>query len=232
MYLPIRQYMGICLYTYIALTISDTIRIWDFMNYHFPTRHETQTMHEISYGFETTDCFSEVSWFVSWIEVNSNRDDFVWIPEANRPETRYDTYEWEIIWIWDLRIADTKEAWIIHQITVNSSRDYSKLIPEANRPGDVSVNKSVEVNWNKFIIRELDGYQSRHQWDSISYNLIEPIDDYRDDARAHTSTTVASPAMRKLAILQRRFTNYARFTSIHIADGSSNRNYLWQYSTE
>jgi len=38
--------------------------------------------------------------------------------------------------------------------------------------------------------------------------------------------------MPKLAILQKRFTNYARFTSIHIADGSSNRNYLPQDSTE
>jgi len=46
------------------------------------------------------------------------------------------------------------------------------------------------------------------------------------------SPKVASPAMPKLAILQRRFTNYARFTSIHIADGSSNRNYLPQDSTE
>ena len=52
------------------------------------------------------------------------------------------------------------------------------------------------------------------------YLPIESIDNYRDDARAHTSIRVASPAMPKLAILQRRFTNYARFTSIHITDGS------------
>ena len=54
---------------------------------------------------------------------------------------------------------------------------------------------SVEVNCDKFIVRELEGYQSLHQWDSISYNPIEPIDDYRDYSRAHAFTRVASPAM-------------------------------------
>jgi hypothetical protein len=38
--------------------------------------------------------------------------------------------------------------------------------------------------------------------------------------------------MPNLGILQRRCTNYASFTSIHIADGSSNRNYLMQAYTE
>ena len=54
-------YAGVCLYTIIALTISDTFRILDFMNYPFPTRHDTQSTREISYGFESTDCISEVS---------------------------------------------------------------------------------------------------------------------------------------------------------------------------
>jgi len=81
----------------------------DIMNYHFPTRHDTQTMRGISRRFEGTDCISEVSWYVHWIEVNGNRDKLVWIPEGNRPETRRDTYQWEIIRTWDLRISDTIE---------------------------------------------------------------------------------------------------------------------------
>ena len=61
------------------------------MNYHFPTRHDTQTMSGISHGFGSTDCISEVSWYVQFIEVNGNRDDFVSIPEGNRTEMRRDT---------------------------------------------------------------------------------------------------------------------------------------------
>jgi hypothetical protein len=47
--------MGVCLYTIIALTISDTFHILDFMNYPFPTRHDTRTTREISYRFGSTD---------------------------------------------------------------------------------------------------------------------------------------------------------------------------------
>ena len=58
------------------------------------------------------------------------------------------------------------------------------------------------------------------------------MDNYRDNARAHTSIRVVSPAMPNLAILQRRFTNYAQFTSIHIADGSCNCDFLLHDSME
>jgi hypothetical protein len=77
-----------------------------------------------------------------------------------------------------LTVAETFPSWV-----------------QANRPGDASAAKSVEVNCNEFITRELEGYQSRHQWDLISYNPIEPIDDDIDDSKAYASTRVASPAM-------------------------------------
>jgi len=58
---------------YYCSLISDTFRIRDFMNYTFPTRHNTQFTRKISYGFESTNCISEVSWYIYWIEVNGNR---------------------------------------------------------------------------------------------------------------------------------------------------------------
>jgi len=48
---------------YYRSLISDTFGIWDFMNYLFPTRHDTQTTREI-YRFESTDFISEVSRYV------------------------------------------------------------------------------------------------------------------------------------------------------------------------
>jgi len=131
------------------------------MNYLFPTRHNIQTMRKISFRLDSADCISEVSWYVYWIEVNSNRDDSMSIPEANQPETCRDTYEWEIILTWDLRIADTKDAWPIHSTEVNSSTDNSELIPESNHPGDASTTKSIRVHFNG-CIQELEGYQSLH----------------------------------------------------------------------
>jgi len=97
-------------------------------------RHDMQSMRDILHGFESSDCISQISWYVYWIEMNGNRDGFVGIPEPYRPETRRDTYEWEIIQTWDPRIADTHEAGIVHQIDSNSSRDNSDLIPEPNWP--------------------------------------------------------------------------------------------------
>ena len=95
-----------------------------------------------------------------------------------------------------------KETWISHAIETNRSRVNSELIPEANRRGDPSATKSVEVHFNTFI-RELEGYQSRHQYDSVSYLPIDSIDDSRDDSRAKASIRVALPAMPKLALLGR-----------------------------
>jgi len=102
-YLPTRPYTGVCLDTIIALTISDTFRIRDFMNYPFPMRHDTC---DTLYRFGSTDRTGEVSWYVCWIEVNGNRDDFVRIPEANRPETRHDTAEGEIVRNWQPQITE------------------------------------------------------------------------------------------------------------------------------
>ena len=50
--------------------ISDMFRTWDFMNYPFPTGHDTR---DISYRFGSTDRLSEVSGYVYRIEVNGNR---------------------------------------------------------------------------------------------------------------------------------------------------------------
>jgi len=61
-------------------------------------------------------------------------DDVVWILEANRPETRRNTDEWQIILTWDLGIPDTEREGIVHQLEVNSSSDNSDLNPEAKRP--------------------------------------------------------------------------------------------------
>jgi hypothetical protein len=122
-YTFIRGHIRIYGLTLLSLLQFQMFRIWDFMNYHFPTRHDTHITREISHRFASTDCISEVSKYVYWIDVNGNRDDLVRIPEANWPETRRNTYEWEIIRTWDLRIADTKEAWIVHPIEVNSSTD-------------------------------------------------------------------------------------------------------------
>jgi len=77
----------------IPLTISDMFRILDIMNYPFATRHDTQSTCKMSYRFESTDCTSDVSWYVNWIEVDGNRDDLVWISEANWLETHCDTYD-------------------------------------------------------------------------------------------------------------------------------------------
>ena len=96
---------GVCLYPIITLAISDTFRIRDFKNYPIPTRHDTR---KISYGFWSTDCLSEVSRYVYRIEVNGNRDNVMRIPEANRPEKRGDTYQWEIVRIWPRQIAEPK----------------------------------------------------------------------------------------------------------------------------
>jgi len=43
--------MGVCLYIIIALTISDTFGILDFMNYPFPVCHNTQYMCETLFRF-------------------------------------------------------------------------------------------------------------------------------------------------------------------------------------
>jgi hypothetical protein len=201
---------------------------------------------------------------------------FVWIVEANQPETRRNTYGRDILRTWDIPIADTKR----HELSTQLWLTVAETIPsrfQANRPGVAWGTKSVEVNCNEFITRELEGSQSRHRWDLISYNPIEPIDDDKDDSRSHTATRVALPAMPKSALFQRflrslsekcsrmrtieptqaaiahpsapaiiflsavwsapredqgRFTKYARFTSIHIADGSSNRDYLPHDSME
>jgi len=55
-------------------------------------------------------------------------EDVVRILEANRPEMRRDTYEWEIIRTWDLRVADTKEAWVIHLMKTRQRPSRSKSI--------------------------------------------------------------------------------------------------------
>jgi len=52
------------------------------MNYPFPRRYDAQTTREI-YRCEITDCISEVTWYVYWIEAKSSRDDSELIPEAN-----------------------------------------------------------------------------------------------------------------------------------------------------
>ena len=126
----------------------------------------------------------------------------MWILDANRLDMHRNTYEWEIIRTWDLRIAARKEAWITRPIETNRIRVNSELIPEANRPRDASSTKSVKVNCNEFIIRELAGNQSRHQWDLISYLPIELIDNYRDDSIVRTPQRIASSAMPKLVLLQ------------------------------
>jgi len=150
------------------------------------TRHDRQFTRKISYGFEITDCISGVSWYVYWMEVNDVSGHLRMRNHIN------------------LRSINRrcKVAWIFHPIETDGSRDNSELIPEASQPRDASVTKSVKVKCNEFIW-ELEGYQSLHQWDSISYNPIEPIDDYRDDSGAHASTRVASPAMPKPALLSR-----------------------------
>jgi len=75
---------------YYRSLISDTFHIGDFMNYSFPTRHDTQITRKIWYKPGSTDCISEVSRYVYRIEVNGNREDVVRISEANRPETHRD----------------------------------------------------------------------------------------------------------------------------------------------
>jgi hypothetical protein len=102
------------------------------------------------------------------MEANVNREHRMQNPDANRPETRRDTYEWEIIQTCDLQIADTKEAWIVHQLRVTGNRDNCKLISEASRTGDSSEPKSVKANYNEFIIQKIEGDQSWHHWDSIT----------------------------------------------------------------
>ena len=189
------------------------------MTYPFPTRHDTQFTYEISYRFESTDCISKVTSYIYRIEVNGNRDNFMRIPESNRPETRHDTEEQEIVRIWQRQIAKAKRHDMYTQLRLTITEIILSGF-KANRPGDASATKSVEVNCNEFIIRELEGYQSLYQWYSISCLPIKSIDDYRENARAHTSIRVTSPPMPKLASLQRRFTNHKRCTSIHIADGS------------
>jgi len=133
----------------------------------------------------------------------------------------------------DLRSTNhrCKDAWIVHLIETDGSRDNSELIPEGNQPGDSSATKSVEVNCNQFI-KEQERNQLQHKRDSISYLPIQSFDDCSDDARAHTYITVGSPAMPKMAILQKRFRNHARFRSIHIPDSSRNRDDLLQDSME
>ena len=145
---------------YYRSLISDTFRIRDFRNYPFPTHHDTR---DISYRFGSTDRISEVSGYVSWIEVNGNRRFRV---DSRGQSARDASRHLWTRYLTDLRYTNRryKEAWIVHPIEVNSSRDNSELIPEANRPGDASTNKSVEVHFNGFI-RELEGYQSRHQRD-------------------------------------------------------------------
>lgn len=43
-------------------------------------------MCEILYRYHSTDCISEVSGYVDWIEVNGNRHDYMLIADPNRPE--------------------------------------------------------------------------------------------------------------------------------------------------
>jgi len=184
--------------TYYRSLISDTFRLWDVTNYPFLTLRDTR---EISYRFESTDCISEVSWYVYSIEVNGNR----WFRVGSRGQPARDASQ-------HLRRRHRPESTAtdcrsnyareVHPIEFNRSRDNSELIPEANRPGDASATKSVEVNCNKCIIRECEGCQMRHQWDSISNLPIESIDNYRDDSMAHTPPWVASRAMLKPVLLQ------------------------------
>jgi hypothetical protein len=57
-YLNSRPYMGVCLYTIIAVPFSDMFNIQDFMNYHFLKCHD---IHNTTSKFESTDCTNEVS---------------------------------------------------------------------------------------------------------------------------------------------------------------------------
>jgi len=76
---------------YYCSSDSDTFRVRDFINHTFPTGYDTLSTREIWYRFERTDCSSEASGYIYWIEVDGNRDDCVRIPEANRPEMRRHT---------------------------------------------------------------------------------------------------------------------------------------------
>jgi len=131
----------------------------------------------------------------------------------------------------------------VHPIEVNSARDNSEMIQEASRPGDESTTKSIKSHFNGFL-SELECYQLWHQWYMKWHLRIESIDDNSDNSVFHTPLRVTSPAMPKPILLQfalddtqliiishflrasaptaqsGSFTNYVRFTSILISDGS------------
>ena len=89
------------------------------MNFPFPMCHDTC---ETSYRFGRTNRSSEVSWYVYRCVVNSKRDDFGEIPEANRPEIRRGHLRtWNCP---DLTAPDcrSQEAWYVHPIEVNDCR--------------------------------------------------------------------------------------------------------------
>lgn len=107
---------------------------------------------------------------------------------------------------------------------VNSSTENSEYHPKANPPRDESMTKTISLHFNS-CLQELESYQSRHRWYSISYHPILSIEDYRHDARAQPPLSVSSPAMPKLAILESWVTHSVYFTSIHLADRSWNSDY-------
>jgi hypothetical protein len=97
---------------------------------------------------------------------------------------------------------DEKSYWLEIYESQIQKWDKSDLIPEPSRPGDASAPKSVKDNYNEFIIRELEGNQLRHQWDSISYIPIESMDDYTHNSIAQKPPRVALTAMLKPTLLQ------------------------------
>jgi len=91
-YLPTRPYTGICLYIIIALTISDTFRIRDFMKYAF--RRVTTCSLPMRYHTDLRALIASAKFLDLSIQLRLTvTDDLMQIPQANWPETRRNTYE-------------------------------------------------------------------------------------------------------------------------------------------
>jgi len=43
-------------------------------------------------------------------------DNFMWILDANGPETHHNTYKWQVVWIWHLQIGDAKRRELSMQL--------------------------------------------------------------------------------------------------------------------
>jgi hypothetical protein len=134
--------MGVCVSTIIPLTILDTFRIGDFMNYTF--RHVTTCSLPVRYHTDLRALIASVKCLDMSIKLRFMVTETILCgfqsPHSQRRVATHmiqKSYGFEFS---QLQIQKRTEFSTQSRLTIV---DNSELIPEANRPGDESTTKSI-----------------------------------------------------------------------------------------